>query len=120
MTGRTLVRLRRGVLVFLATLVVATGCGGSGSTPSALSSPTGETPPDLAKFLQLPVATPSACPSNVSGSTVGRASPWVGHVDLSVFISTSATKPASSMACTRASTRRRCSSFGSSITNVSV
>jgi len=92
-TGRTLVRLRRGVLVFLATLVVATGCGGSGSTPSALSSPTGETPPDLAKFLQLPVATPSACPSNVSGSTVGRASPWVGHVDLSVFISTSATKP---------------------------
>jgi len=91
-TGQSLVRLRRGVLVLLATLIVTTGCGGSGSSPSALSSPAGLSPPDLAKFLQLPVATPSACPSNVSGSTVGRASPWVGHVDLSVFISTSATK----------------------------
>ncbi len=92
MTGSTLVRLRRAIFVLIAVLAVTAGCGGSGSSPSALSSPSGESPPDLAKFLQLPVATPSACPSTVSGSTVGRASPWVGHVDVSVFISTSASK----------------------------
>jgi hypothetical protein len=77
--------------MLVASLLVMAACGSSGSTGALPSSGVaGETPPDLAKFLQLPVATPSACPSNVSGSTDGRASPWVGHVDVSVFVSTSA------------------------------
>jgi cell division protein FtsX len=47
--------------------------------------------PDLAKFLRLPVATPTACGNTVSGSTAGRRSPWVGNVDISVFVEPSAT-----------------------------
>ena len=47
--------------------------------------------PDLAKFLRQPVATPTACGNKVSGSTAGRRSPWVGNVDISVFIEPSAT-----------------------------
>jgi hypothetical protein len=66
------------VLVLAATA----GCGGSSSTATLAA----KTPPDLAAFLQLPVATPSSCPSSVSGSTSGRRSPWVGHVDVSVFV----------------------------------
>lgn len=83
----------RHVLVTLGLCAaLAAGCGGSSPAASPASTAvTGESPPDLAKFLALPVATPSACPSNVSGSTVGRSSPWVGHVDVSVFVSTSAT-----------------------------
>ena len=46
--------------------------------------------PDLAAFLRLPVATPSACAGRTSGSTAGRRSPWVGTVDVSVFVETSA------------------------------
>lgn len=42
--------------------------------------------PDLQRFLQLPVATPSACPPTLNGTTIGRASPWVGTVDVSVFL----------------------------------
>lgn len=49
--------------------------------------------PDLAGFLALPVATPSACQPDVNGTTVGRRSPWVGTVDVSVFL-----KPAASVA----------------------
>ena len=62
-------------------VAVSASCGGS-STPSAAA----KTPPDLASFLRLPIATPSSCPSTVSGSTAGRRSPWVGHVDVSVFV----------------------------------
>lgn len=42
--------------------------------------------PDLAGFLRLPVASPSVCPPNVNGTTSGRRSPWVGTVDVSVFL----------------------------------
>jgi hypothetical protein len=75
---------RRGVVPAVALL--ALGCGGS--TPP--QSP--RTPPDLAAFLKLPVATPSACPSTVTGSTSGRRSPWAGHVDVSVFVADSASR----------------------------
>jgi cell division protein FtsX len=47
--------------------------------------------PELAAFLRTPVATPTACPPNVNGSTVGRHSPWVGTVDVSVFVKPTAT-----------------------------
>jgi len=70
-----------GLLAGIALTGLAAGCGG-GSSPKAAP----RTPPDLAAFLQLPVATPSACPSNVAGTTSGRRSPWVGHVDVSVFV----------------------------------
>lgn len=85
--------MRRHLLTLTACLVLAAACG-SASSPATSGSSAGvasETPPDLAQFLQLPAATPSACPSNVSGSTDGRSSPWVGHIDLSVFVATSAT-----------------------------
>jgi len=49
--------------------------------------------PDLAGFLRLPVATPSSCPPNVNGTTAGRRSPWVGTVDVSVFLSPTASLP---------------------------
>src|SRR5581483_4469926 len=51
------------------------------------SSQPARTPPDLAGFLQLPVATPSTCPAGQTGSASGRRSPWVGHVDVSLFLS---------------------------------
>jgi hypothetical protein len=63
-------------------LLVA-GCGGSAGTPK-------RHPPDLNAFLRLPVATPSACGGKISGSTAGRRSPWVGTVDVSVYVETSA------------------------------
>ena len=44
------------------------------------------------RLLRLPVATPTACPPSVNGSTSGRRSPWVGHVDVSVFIRSDAGK----------------------------
>jgi FtsX extracellular domain len=83
--------MRRYLLALTTCIALAAGCGGTASAPTTGTNADVETPPDLAKFLQLPVATPSACPSNVSGSTDGRSSPWVGHVDISVFISSSAT-----------------------------
>jgi hypothetical protein len=83
--------MRRYLLALTTCVALAAGCGGSSAPPTTGTNADVETPPDLAQFLQLPVATPSACPSNVSGSTDGRSSPWVGHVDLSVFISNSAT-----------------------------
>lgn len=78
------------MLGLMVVAVAATGCGGGSSgkaaNPSIVSAPA----PNLAAFLKLPVATPSACPSNVSGSTVGRTSVWAGRVDLSVYVSLSA------------------------------
>ena len=78
--------MRRALLVLVAAAV--TGCGGS-SAPTA----TAKTPPDLAAFLRLPVATPASCPS-APGSTAGRKSPWVGHVDVSVFVDDSTNRRA--------------------------
>ena len=74
-----------------ALVVVLAVAGCSGSSPGV--APT-RTPPDLAAFLRLPVATPTACPSDVRGTTSGRRSPWVGHVDVSVFVASSATPAA--------------------------
>lgn len=74
----------------LAVIGCLTGCGGSGSAPSSVT-PTARSAPDIAGFLKLPVATPRVCPSGVSGSTVGRSSPWAGHVDVSIFLATTAT-----------------------------
>lgn len=61
----------------LAVVLVA-GCGGS--------KPHARKTPDLQAFLRLPVATPSTCSGQVSGSTAGRRSPWVGTVDVSAFV----------------------------------
>jgi hypothetical protein len=71
-----------------AAIVAATGCSGS-SGPATGGA---RTPPDLAAFLRLPVATPSACPPSANGETSGRRSPWVGHVDVSVFLARGASK----------------------------
>ena len=69
------------VAVSAVTLTLA-GCGGA-SSPGA--PPGLRTPPDLAAFLRQPVATPSACADQPAASN-GRSSPWVGHVDISVFL----------------------------------
>src|SRR4051812_5390419 len=66
---------------------MAAGCSGGSSAPTTVA----HTPPDLAGFLRLPVATPTACPDGANGTTVGRHSPWVGHVDVSVFLDDKAT-----------------------------
>jgi hypothetical protein len=71
------------LLVALLTVTMCAGCG----QPASKSRQA----PDLAAFLRLPVATPSACGGKVSGSTAGRRSPWVGTVDVSVFLEPSAT-----------------------------
>ena len=63
----------------------------AGCSSGSEGSPATRTPPDLAAFLKLPVATPSDCPGNVRGTTSGRRSPWVGHVDVSVFVAPSTT-----------------------------
>jgi hypothetical protein len=82
--------MHRIALTTVTLAVLAAGCGGS-SSPTPEPSVVARTAPDLAAFLKLPVATPSSCPSNVSGSTSGRSSPWVGHVDVSVFLRPSVT-----------------------------
>jgi hypothetical protein len=64
-------------------VMVTAGCGHGGATKRH--------PPDLAAFLRLPVATPSSCAGAQSGSTAGRRSPWVGAVDVSVYVESSAT-----------------------------
>lgn len=74
-----------------STVVLALALGACSGGPA--KAPTARTPPDLAGFLRLPVATPTSCPPSVSGSTSGRRSPWVGHVDVSVFLSPTATAP---------------------------
>lgn len=73
----------RTLLATAAALVTVVGCGG-GSTPGARVDV--RTPPSIQAFLKEPVASPSACPSTVSGASDGRSSPWVGHVDVSVFL----------------------------------
>ena len=73
-------------MIAAALTAILTACSG-GSHPA----PTSRTPPNLAAFLRLPVATPSACPASVNGTTNGRRSPWVGHVDISVYVSGTAT-----------------------------
>jgi len=77
--------------VVLATALATSACVGGGSAPTPAA--TGRPAPDLAAFLRLPVATPSACPANQHGSASGRRSPWAGRVDVSVFVSDRA-KPA--------------------------
>ena len=72
--------LRASLAVLAIAAATLAGCGG-GSEPQSR-----RTPPDLAAFLRLPVATPTACPSR-PGAAAGRRSPWVGHVDVSVFVS---------------------------------
>jgi len=80
------------MLVAVAAAALATSaCVGGGGQPS--SPQTGRQAHDLAAFLRLPVATPSACPAGQHGSASGRRSPWAGRVDVSVFVSDRA-KPA--------------------------
>jgi cell division protein FtsX len=73
------------VVVCIGALAAACGGSGSGSTDNA-ATVIQPSPPRIKAFLTLPVATPSRCASTVSGTTSGRISPWVGHVDLSVFL----------------------------------
>lgn len=73
--------MRRLLPVVVAVAATVTACGG-GSSPATLTK---KTPPDLAAFLRLPVATPTSCPSTPASGT-GRKSPWAGHVDVSVFV----------------------------------
>jgi hypothetical protein len=71
--------------LLLCVAVLATACGAS-STPAASTTVIQPSAPRIKAFLKLPVAVPSRCASNVSGTTSGRVSPWVGHVDISVFL----------------------------------
>jgi hypothetical protein len=76
----------RRLLISLALVAITvSGCGSSGANPNP--SVVSSAAPNFSAFLRLPLATPSACPSNVSGSTDGRTSVWAGRVDLSVFVS---------------------------------
>ncbi|HWC33815.1 MAG TPA: permease-like cell division protein FtsX [Mycobacteriales bacterium] len=68
-------------LVLAATAVG--GCGG-GSAPPA--SPAVRTAPDIAGFLRQPVATPSVCTTEDASTYQQRHSPWVGHVDISIYL----------------------------------
>jgi hypothetical protein len=79
--------VRRPFPAFLLCLaVLAAGCGSSGSGAGNSDAVIQPSAPRIKAFLKLPVATPSTCPSTVSGATSGRISPWVGHVDISVFL----------------------------------
>src|SRR4051794_22651872 len=60
---------------------------------SGSSAPVTRPAPDLAPLLRQPIATPSMCSGQVSGSTSGRRSPWVGTVDVSVFLTPSLPDP---------------------------
>jgi hypothetical protein len=77
----------------LLAVLAGAGCGGgsSASTPPVSTKPQPFPPPDIAAFLRNPVATPSACPSRQPASASGLGSPWVGHVDISVFLDTGTT-----------------------------
>lgn len=70
--------------------LLAAGCGGGSGSPAGTRPAVQPAPPDLADFLKLPVATPSRCSSGAVGATVGRVSPWTGHIDISAFLTTSA------------------------------
>lgn len=82
--------MRRLLPLLLALPVFLAGCGGGGSPTGVKPTLVPHTKPNLAAFLRLPVATPSACPGS-DATTVGRSSPWVGRVDVSVFVSPKAT-----------------------------
>jgi hypothetical protein len=88
--------MRRALLCLIATTiaVTVTGCGGGSSASDPNPSVVGSAAPNFNAFLRLPVATPSVCPSNVSGSTDGRTSVWAGRVDMSVFMSPTASTSA--------------------------
>ena len=75
----------RRCLALVLVVAAAAACGGSSPPPAK------RTPPDLAAFLRLPVATPSSCPAGSNGTGTGRVSPWAGHVDISVFLADNAT-----------------------------
>jgi hypothetical protein len=82
----------------LAALVVgvalaATACGGHAPAAQPVTDSLHDHP-DLAAFLRLPVASPSSCPPTQNGTTAGRRSPWVGTVDVSVFLPARATPAA--------------------------
>ena len=70
----------------IAAVVVAVLAGCSSSRPPLPANHAVHGHPDLAGFLALPVATPSTCSPDVNGTTAGRRSPWVGTVDVSVFL----------------------------------
>jgi hypothetical protein len=72
-------RLTRSCAALAIGAVAIAGCAGS-SAPDKTRQP-----PDLAAFLRLPVATPSSCP-RANGEASGRRSPWVGYVDISVYV----------------------------------
>jgi hypothetical protein len=71
------------ITAILVTAMLVTGCGGGGGS--------GRHAPDLADFLRLPIATPTSCAGKQAGATAGRRSPWVGTVDVSVFLDIAAT-----------------------------
>jgi hypothetical protein len=77
--------------VLIAAVAAAAALGGCGGASAPSAAPDVRTPPSLAAFFREPPATPSACPSTANGTSDGRSSPWVGHVDVSVFLKTSAT-----------------------------
>ncbi|HVV74764.1 MAG TPA: permease-like cell division protein FtsX [Mycobacteriales bacterium] len=80
--------LRRSAALLLAAMVLA-GCGGSGSSPAA--APPGVRPsPDLRGLLRQPVATPSVCSTENASTYEQRRSPWVGTVDVSIYLKPSA------------------------------
>jgi hypothetical protein len=74
------------LLLGVAVAVAVAGCGGSSGSSGATGVVVQPSAPRIKAFLKLPVASPAKCASNVSGTTSGRISPWVGHVDLSVFL----------------------------------
>lgn len=77
----------RGVATALAVVAGSSPLAGcSSSQPPLPASHAVHGHPDLDGFLALPVATPSACPPDVNGTTAGRRSTWVGTVDVSVFL----------------------------------
>lgn len=76
--------LRRRAAALTLLGAVAAGCGGSGSTPTTRSA--ARTPPDIGALLRQPVATPSVCTNQNASTYKQRRSPWVGHVDISVFL----------------------------------
>ena len=80
--------MRRALLpaLLIGVAVAATGCGGSSGSTAATGTVIQPSAPRIKAFLKLPVAAPATCASNVSGTTSGRISPWVGHVDISVFL----------------------------------
>jgi hypothetical protein len=81
-------RIVASAAVAVAAFVLVAGCSSSRSPSPVSHAVHGH--PDLAGFLALPVASPSMCPPNVNGTTAGRRSPWVGAVDVSVFVDSDA------------------------------